>query len=220
MFHYFMGESESNWHAACKLLGLLGMRMIRICQVFVLFTPLLGEMRIPLNYPADPYHNTHRHAYTQPGESPGSLFTAETSSYCNCNLHCNLCVTSDACVAHPAWIKHKLSAQEDCAVGAQRAGCWWGCLGGKSSFARILHTEERAENVNSPSRATQGRGFPAEGFLFDWKEENNSRGEAFSQRRTWGQLILSTSCGDERSRARKGCRWSIMFCLHLLHKAI
>lgn len=191
---------------------------ICICQVFVLLGPLLGEICISLNYPAYPSYDTLRHVYTQPGESPGSLFTNETSSYRNCNLHCNLCVASGPCVAHPIWTKHKFSAQEDCAVGAQRAGCWWGCLGGKTSFTRLLHTEERGENGNSPSRATQGHSFLAEGFLFDWEEENNSRGEALSQRRTWGQLILSTSCSDERSRARKACRWSIMFCLHLLHK--
>ena len=123
MFNYFIGESQSNYHAASRLLGLLRMRMVRVCQVFVLLAPLLGEMHIPLNYRADPYHNTLRHVYTQPGESPGSLFTAETSSYCNCNLHCNLCVASDACVAQPAWTKRKLSARQDCAVGAQRAGC-------------------------------------------------------------------------------------------------
>lgn len=96
---------------------------MHVSQVFILLAPLLSEMHVPQNYPADPYHNTLRHVHTQPGGRPGSLFTAETSSYCSCNLHCNLCAASDARVAHPAWTKHKVSALEDCAIGAQKDGC-------------------------------------------------------------------------------------------------
>lgn len=120
-----------------------------ICQVFVLLAPLLGEMHIPLNYPADPYHDTLRHVYTQPGESPGSLFAAETSSYCDCNLHCNFGVASDACVAHPAWTKHKLSAREGCAVGAQRAGYQWGVPSWAKLFSPGFSTPRRKQRMGT-----------------------------------------------------------------------
>lgn len=46
-----------------------------------------------------------------------SLFITESSSYCNCNLHCNFHVVCESCAAHPAWTQHKFSALEDCAVG-------------------------------------------------------------------------------------------------------
>lgn len=151
-----------------------------------------------------------------PSRTKAPTAGAGSSNYCSYNLHCNLCVASNMC-CHPSWIKHQLSSQEHCAIGAQRERCWWNCLGGKTAFTRLLCTE-REENGNSLSRTTQGHSFLAEGFLFHWEEENNSRGEALSQRWTWGQLILSTSCGDKRSRARQLCRWSVIFCLHLLHK--
>lgn len=89
---------------------------------------------------------------------------------------------------------------------------------GKAVSAGSSAQEERAEDGNSPSRDLQGRGFLAEGVLLGWEEENNSRGEALSQRQIWGQLISSTSCSDKRSMERKACRWSIMFCLQLLHE--
>lgn len=94
----------------------------------------------------------------------------------------------------------------------------WLTVGGQSSFSRLSAQEERAEDGNSPNRESQRHGFLAEGVLLGWEEENNSRGEALSQRHSWGQLISSTSCSDERSVARKVCRWSIMFCLQLLHE--
>lgn len=145
-----------------------------------------------------------------------SLFITESSSYCNCNLHCNFHVVCESCAAHPAWTQHKFSALEDCAVGDQswmlvRVPKW------ENYFCQAHPYErERAENGKSLSRAARGHGLLAGRFLFDREEENNSRGDDLRQRWAGGQLIWSTSCHDDTRKVRKVCRWSITICLNLL----